>query len=136
MNYVSIEKKKGEIFEEKDFGEVSDNKKNKISVYRLLEDENVNIYIYIYTRKVTANLKVTCETVICKNYWPKYFKKIKVFGKYRPRTHHLSGKAGRISSVRKFTTYFLKKEFFKLRHASGGTYFIYMQQIIEKVNVN
>ena len=37
MNYVSIEKKKGEIFEEKDFGEVSDNKKNKISVYRLLE---------------------------------------------------------------------------------------------------
>ena len=40
MNYVSIEKKKGEIFGEKDFGEVSDNKKNKISVYRLLEDEN------------------------------------------------------------------------------------------------
>ena len=35
----------------------------------------------------------------------------------------------------KFTTYFLEKEFFKLRQASGGTYFIYVQQIIEKVNV-
>ena len=84
MNYVSIEKKKGEIFEEKDFGEVSDNKKNKISVYRLLEDENEKKKKKKQNtkRKVTVNLKVTCEIVICKNYWPKYFEKIKVFGKY------------------------------------------------------
>lgn len=34
-----------------------------------------------------------------------------------------------------FTTDFLEKEFFMFRQDSGGTYFIYVQQIIEKVNV-
>ena len=34
-----------------------------------------------------------------------------------------------------FITDFLEKEFFIFRQDSGGTYFIYVQQIIEKVNV-
>ena len=70
---------------------------------------------------------------------PNISKRLKYLGSMDPRAHHLSGKAGRISSVRmlgKFTTYFLEKEFFKLRQASGGTYFIYVQRIIEEVNVN
>ena len=36
-------------------------------------------------RKVSANLKVTRETVICENYRPKCFKKIKGFWTYRPK---------------------------------------------------
>ena len=36
---------------------------------------------------------------------------------------------------RKFTTDYLEKEFGKLRHGSGGTYFISAQQVIEKLHI-
>lgn len=83
-------------------------------------------------------LKWLVKLLYMKIIGPNISKRLKYLGSIDPRIHHLSGKAGHTSSVcmlGNVTTDFLEKEFFIFRQDSGGTYFIYVQQIIEKVNV-
>ena len=50
-------------------------------------------------------------------------------------TRHLLSTTHKYVVLGKFTTDKLEKAFSKLRQGSGGTYFITVQQILEKVNI-
>ena len=81
-NYASAKKRKKEHNHEGENCDINISE-SKIAVYRFPKDEDERErWVKVIPN---ANLKVTNDTVICEEHWPKCFEKIKVYGKYRPK---------------------------------------------------